>query len=194
VDAPVAVLISDAGMPSTADEVGNAIDRGQRVLVFDPLFFGENVPGTAERPYISNLAQMLNSIGERPLGLEAAQVAAVVRWLGSGLDHGSPTLGGGKQTSRASVRPVRIATTGPRSQTVSMVAVTLNPELFSSFEARKAIPGLIDVFEHPLAYRNAPELLCLDLYRDFDFNTLKAAAAPVKVDLSATAPVLLFWR
>jgi hypothetical protein len=193
-NAPTTVLVSDMGMASTADEVGDDIDKGQRVLVFDPLFFGENIPGSAERPGISNFAQLLNSIGERPLGLEAAQVTAVVRWMSQGLDHGSATAGLSGKAPSATVEPVRIGTTGPRSETVALVAAALNPELFSELRAIKAIPSLMDVFDHPETYRGAPELMCLDLYRDFDFEVLKAVLSPVNVDLSATAPALIFWR
>lgn len=193
-NAPTTILISDSGMASTGDEVGNDVDRGQRVLVFDPLFFGENVPGSVDRPGISNSAQLLNSIGERPLGLEAAQISAVVHWLAQGLDHGSATPRSGEGAPGEPAAPVRIATTGPRSESGVLVAVALNPELFSKFEARKTVPSLMDVFDHPQTYRGAPELFCLDLYRDFDFDVLKAVASPVKVDLTAKAPTLLFWR
>jgi dienelactone hydrolase len=193
-NAPATILISDAGLASTADEVGNDVDRGQRVLVFDPIFFGENVPGSAERPGISNLAQLLNSIGERPLGLEAAQTAAVVHWLAQGLDHGSATPRSTGGVAGETVTPVRIATTGPRSETVALVAAAISPDLFSELAARKTVSSLMDVFDHPQAYRGAPELLCLDLYRDFDFAMLKAIASPVKVDLTAKVPTLIFWR
>ena len=193
-NAPVTLLISDAGLASTGDEVGNDVDRGQRVLVFDPMFFGENVPGSADHPGISNSAQLLNSIGERPLGLEAAQTAAVVHWLAQGLDHGSATPKSTGGVASETVTPVRIATTGPRSETVALVAAAINPNLFSELEARNAISSLRDVFDHPQVYRSAPELLCLDLYRDFDFDVLKAIALPVKVDLSAKVPTLIFWR
>jgi dienelactone hydrolase len=193
-NAPATILISDAGLASTGDEVGNDVDRGQRVLVFDPMFFGENVPGSADRPGISNSAQLLNSIGERPLGLEAAQTAAVVHWLAQGLDHGSATPRSTGGVASETVTPVRIATTGPRSETVALVAAAINPNLFSELEARRAVSSLMDVFDHPQVYRGAPELLCLDLYRDFDFDVLKAIALPVKVDLTAKVPTLIFWR
>ncbi len=183
-------------MPSTVDDVANDVDRGQRVLVLDPLFFGENTP--AESPKndpddIEAFAQLLNSIGQRPLGLEAAQIAGVVRWLSKDLDHGSPTPHSGDADTNVPVRPVRIVTTGPRSETVAIVAAALNPELFSKLEARQAIPSLAYAFDHPLTYTEAPELMCLDLYKDFDFNTLTAIASPVNVDLSAIAPERIFW-
>jgi hypothetical protein len=37
-------------------------------------------------------------------------------------------------------------------------------------------------------------MMCLDLYRDFDINTLAAIAAPVKVNLTAVAPKRIFWE
>jgi dienelactone hydrolase len=193
--APITIIFSDLGMASTTDDVGNDVDRGQRVLVLDPLFFGENVPAALpnNNPSVVAFAQLLNGLGQRPLGLEAAQINGVVRWLSEDLDYGSPTPGSGGANPNIQIRPVRIVTTGPRSETVALVAAALNPELFSKLEARQAIPSLAYAFDHPLTYTEAPELMCLDLYKDFDFNTLTAIASPVKVDLSATAPKPIFW-
>ena len=80
-----------------AVEAGNDVDRGQRVLVLDPLLFGENIPGSVDD--LASYAQMLNTVGERPLGLEAAQVAAIARWLQADSVDGSGTPG-----SRVSLR------------------------------------------------------------------------------------------
>lgn len=74
-----------------------------------------------------------------------------------------------------------------------MVAVALEPQLFSAFDAQKSIRSFAYAFDHPLTYGEAPELMCLDLYRDFDFNTLSAMAAPVRVDLEATQSPRMFW-
>jgi len=87
---PTTILMSDLCMASTVDDVANDVSRGQRVLVLDPLFFGENFPGPNARS-VAAYAQMLTGIGQRPLGLEAAQITAIVRWLGENLDHGSAT-------------------------------------------------------------------------------------------------------
>jgi hypothetical protein len=35
--------------------------------------------------------------------------------------------------------------------------------------------------------------MCLDLYRDFDFNTLRLIAAPVQIDLAGKDPEPIFW-
>jgi dienelactone hydrolase len=190
-DAPAVVLIADAGMPSVMVDVTNWINRGRRVLVLDPLFFGENVPNPATDT--DQYEQLLNGIGERTLGLEAAQVNALVPWLTANLQHGSATPRSPALQPSAHIAPVQILTSGVRSQTVASVAVALEPQLFSSFDARGSIPSMAYAFDHPLTYIEAPELMCLDLYKDFDFNTLTAMAAPVKVDLNAKMGVPMFW-
>src|SRR5882757_10032091 len=149
--AATTVLISDLGMASTVDEVGNDVSRGQRVLVLDPLFFGQNIPGTSDEE-VPAIAQLLTSLGQRPLGLEAAQVTAVVRWLGEDLDHGSPTPQSVSPNLPEPAPPVRIVTTGPRAETVAMTAAALEPDLFEQLDLQQSISSLSDVFEHPSAY------------------------------------------
>ncbi len=190
-NAPVTILIADDGMPSTMIDLCNQINRGRRVLVFSPLFFDQNSPGTGLT--LPQFAQLLNSVGQRSLGLEAAQITGVVRWISRNLDHGTPTPGSPAVQPDSAVPPVRIITSGLRSQTVAMTAVALEPELFSAFDAQKSIPSLSYAFTHPLTYNEAPELMCLDLFKDFDFNTLAAIAAPVKVNLAATQDERMFW-
>jgi dienelactone hydrolase len=185
------LLISDSGRSSMAVEAGNDVARGQRVLIFDPLLFGENIPGGEDD--LTGFAQMLNTIGERPLGLDAAQVAAIARWLQRDSIHGSGTPGARIAPSDLAVAPLRIVTNGPRGQTVAVIAAAIAPELFSSIEARHAIASFGDLFTHPPDYHEAPELMCLDLYRDFDFSTLRLLAAPVKIDLSGKDPEPIFW-
>ena len=174
-----------------AVEAGNDVARGQRVLIFDPLLFGENIPGGEDD--LTGFAQMLNTIGERPLGLDAAQLAAIARWLQQDSIHGSGTPGARITPSSLAAAPLRIVTNGPRGQTVAVTAAAIAPELFSSIEARHAIASFGDLFTHPPDYHEAPELMCLDLYRDFDFNTLRLLAAPVKIDLSGKDPEPIIW-
>jgi hypothetical protein len=90
--------------------------------------------------------------------------------------------------------PVRVVTVGPRAETVAVVAAALTPELFSGVEARKAMASLSEVYTHPMNYEEAPELMCLDLYKEFDFNTLVPLAAPVRIDLAAKEPESIFWH
>jgi hypothetical protein len=178
-----------------AVEAGNDVGRGQRVLLFDPLLLGENIPGGEDD--LTGFAQMLNTIGERPLGLDAAQVTAIARWLQQDSINGSGTPGAQAWISIApknlAVAPLRIVTNGPRGETVAVVSAAIAPELFSSIEARHAIASFGDLFTHPPDYHEAPELMCLDLYRDFDFNIMSLIAAPVRIDLSGKDPEPIVW-
>lgn len=191
-NAPTAIVIADGGMSGSPVDVANRVDRGQRVLAFEPLFFSKNISGNHEFN-IRSFEQLLIGIGQRPLGLEAAQVNAIVQWLGEDLDHGLTTPKNYAQRPTSATPPVTILTTGPRSETVAIVAAGIDPALFSRLEARKAIQSFQYVFDHALTFDEAPELMCLDLYKDFDYNTLSAIASPVKVDLSATEPEPIYW-
>ncbi|HZQ93443.1 MAG TPA: acetylxylan esterase [Candidatus Sulfotelmatobacter sp.] len=190
-DAAAAILISDEGMKATKDEIANLASSGKRVLALEPLFFGQNIPGTGDLG-VASYSQMLNGIGERALGLEAAQVAAVAEWLNSGLQHGSATPGAAP-AARSARRPVAVLTSGPRSQAVALTSAALEPQLFASVDARHSIPSLEYVLEHPLKYGEVPELMCLDLFRDFDFDVLAALAAPAKVQLNAPDAAPITW-
>ncbi len=185
------LLISDSGRASMLVEAANDVNRGQRVLVFDPLLFGENIPDTGDD--LPGFAQMLNTIGARPLGLDAAQLAAIAHWLQADSIDGSGTPGARVMPPSRAVAPLRMVTDGPRGETVAIVSAALVPELYSSIEARHAIASLGDLFTHPLDYHHAQEVMCLDLYRYFDFDTLRLLAMPVKIDLSGKDPEPIFW-
>jgi len=185
------LLISDSGRASMTVEAGNDVGRGQSVLVLDPLLFGENIPGPEDD--LSGYAQMLSTVGERPLGLQAAQVAAIARWLQADSVDGSATPGARILAPGSAIAPLRVVTNGPRGETVALVSAAMEPKLYSSIEVRHGIQSLGDLFMHPPGYHEAPELMCLDLYRDFDFNTLSLIAAPVNIDLSGKDPEPIFW-
>ena len=191
--APTTILMADAGMPSTMVDVADDVDRGQRVLVLNPLFFSEGKLDADDRAGATVFAQLLTALGERPLGMEAAQVNAVVQWLGEDLDHGSPTPNNFHLPERPTPA-VRIVTTGPRAQLIAMVAAAIHPKYFSALDSRESIPSLATVYDHPENFVQAPEIMCIDLYRDFDINTLAAIASPVKVNLTAVAPKRIFWE
>ena len=194
--APATVIIADQGMPSTQVDVGNAISRGQRVLVLDPLFFGQNTPESEQERKQragSAFSQMLASVGKRPLGMEAAQLIAVIQWLNEHQDEGSPTPHTGWEQPASATSPVHMLTIGPRAETVAAVAAALEPRLFSGIDAQQSVATFIDVFDSPADYRGAQELFCLDLFRDFDIDMLIAMASPVRVRLSVPTPEEMYW-
>ena len=182
-NSPAVILVRDEGKEAAAGQITSLVSNGKSVLVFEPLFFGQNVPGTGDLG-VSSYSQMLNGLGERTLGLEAAQIVAVAKWLNTGPQHGSPTPGS-TVAATAAERPVAVITSGPRSESVALTAAALEPQMFRSVDARHAISTLSYVLEHPLKYGEVPELMCLDLFRYFDFDSLADLAAPARVQLSA---------
>jgi dienelactone hydrolase len=190
-DAPVIILIADEGMKANTDDVANLVSSGKRVLALEPLFFGQNVPGTGDWG-VASFSQMLNGLGWRAVGLESAQVVAMAEWLNLGLQHGSATPGT-VVTKIKNHAVTEIITTGPRSQSVALTAGALEPGLITAIHSRHSMASLGEVFEKPFRYGEVPELMCLDLYRNFDFDALARIAAPTKVELNASDATQITW-
>ena len=108
---------------------------------------------------------MIAATGDRPLGLEAAQLLALAEWL----------------RAESGARRLRLETAGPRSQVVALTAAALRPGLFAEVVVRRGMRSLAHLVEQAIEYSAAPDLFCLDLYRKFDLDTLSAAAAPTQV-------------
>ncbi|HTF65050.1 MAG TPA: hypothetical protein VK638_20430, partial [Edaphobacter sp.] len=146
-----------------------------------------------ERPNLSGTVQMLNTIGERALGLEAAQIAAVAHWLQSGKIDGTSTSG---SVTTATLLPekIHLMTHGPRSETAALVATALQPQYFASLGVENGMKSLADVFTKDLGYSQVPELLCLDLYRSFDLDGIRALAPSITIDLNSHEPESIFWK
>ena len=146
---------------STGEEVSESVNRGEQVLALDLLFTGDD--SIADRR-VPEYTQLLAAVGDRPIGIKAAQLLAITSWM----EH---TRG---------VRTKRILSTGIRSQTVSLIALpeprslrrSLNPRRYAQFR------WLLD---KPVPYETAPDLFCLDLYKEFDVPRLAALAAPASI-------------
>ena len=64
---------------------------------------------------------------------------------------------------------------------IATVAAALEPDLFSEVVVHEGMPSLNFLLEAPVTFENAPDLFCLDLYKEFDLDRLAAMAAPAKV-------------
>ncbi len=193
-DANMAILVSDTGRGSMATEAGNLVSRGYRVLVFDPVLFGDSIPGTHERPNIVSAAQMLNTIGERPLGMEAAQLLAVADWFRSTEADGTSSPGSVAAAITNSLK-IQMTTDGPRSQMVALTAMVLEPtSLFGSLRVEDGLSSLEKLFENKFSYAQTPELFCLDLYKNFDITQLRELVSGADVTLNTSKDEPIFWR
>lgn len=167
-EAPAMLVLNDKGRKESYGVVSDRINRGEQVLALEPLFVGETVP---QKPDPADWDLLVATSGDRPLGIEAAQVIAAGKWL----------------REAAGVRQVRLETTGIRSQVIGLVAAALEPTLFSEQTSRQAMPSLGFLLDAPVPFRVAPDLFCLDLYKQFDIDRFIALAAPTRVTLATFA-------
>jgi len=70
------ILLGDEGRATLAEAAQEILTSGQRVVAVDPLFIGESK--LESRGVLFGL--LISTIGDRPLGLQASQLAAVARW------------------------------------------------------------------------------------------------------------------
>ena len=160
-DAPATIVLNDKGKGEAASIVSDRVNRWERVLALDLLFVGDSWKGMPPSSYV----QILQGMGGRALGMQVAQLHTLTRWV--------QKLSGGKR--------VRIEAAGPRSQVAALIAAALEPELYDAISIAEGIPSLGYLLAKPVEYDDAPELFCLDLYRQFDIEQLVAVAAPVRV-------------
>lgn len=160
--APLTIVLKDEGKKSAANEVSESINRGDQVIALDLLFGGDDSLSARKVP---EYTQLLSAIGERPLGMEAAQLLAIRGWLRANFGAAG----------------ARIDTTGVRSQTLSLVAVAVDPSAFTGVLVHHGLHSLRAVFDKPAQYEATPDLFCLDLYKLFDLPLLTSLSAPTRI-------------
>jgi dienelactone hydrolase len=168
-DTPWTVVLDDRGKKASSAAVSGLVNRAEQALAVDLLFTGDAAP---PKYYYPVYDRMLATLGERSLGIEAAQLIGIANWL-----------------RKTSGRPTgRLVVSGKRNQAAALVAAAMEPSLFSQVTVRDGLESWSKVFDLPIRYLDAPELFCLDLYRYFDVDRLTALAKPVRVDAVALKP------
>jgi hypothetical protein len=152
------IIIADSGRKSTAKQIEMLLAVGQRVLAVDPFYFGE--AQVAEKDYL--FALLIASIGERPLGIQASQVAATARWL----------------KSQYKDQPVTLLAIGPRTSTIALVASALEVKAIDNLELHGALGSLKELIEQNQTVNKMPEMFCFGLLEAFDIKQLAGLTAP----------------
>jgi len=193
---PLAILLNDKGTQSLGAEaegpVAAHLNRGEQVLAVNLIFTGDaspdyptdepihvpevysklltspaQMPGVISwrktRPPSALYGLLLSAAGDRPLGMQAAQLIGVANW--------AREIYGPQAISVESV--------GIRNQVTALVAAGLEPEHFSELTVSDGMRSLSYLLDIP--YQSAPDLFCLDLYKDFDIDSLAALSEPTKV-------------
>ncbi len=153
-----AILVNDAGRHADPVNAARLLDAGHRVLAVDPFYLGESRP--AHHDWL--FALMVATVGERPLGLQAGQLAAVARWS-VGEHHGGP---------------VTLCAVGPRTSVMALVAGALEQRAVGRLELDGAPGSLKEVIEQNRTVDQMPEQFCFGLLEAFDVKQLAILTAP----------------
>ncbi|MEX2113955.1 MAG: hypothetical protein WD845_12265 [Pirellulales bacterium] len=158
------IVIADGGRASAAADIERLAGDGHFVFAVDPLFFGESKVKAQDPEYTYPL--LVSAAGERALGIQAAQLAAIARML----NKGSPEQGGDL--------PVTIKAIGPRASLAALVAAAIEPDAITGVELSGSLSSLKQLIELDKAVEELPELFAFGLLAEFDVRQLVALAAP----------------
>lgn len=153
-----AIVLADGGRTAAAGTIEKLLKSGHRVLGVDLFYFGESK--ISQRDVLFAIA--LSSVGERALGVQASQLAAIARWR-----------------QKTSARPCTVVAVGPRSSLIAAVAAALEPTAIGGLKQHDALPSLKDVILKDKTMENAPELFCYGLLERFDVPQILALGPPV---------------
>lgn len=159
---PVTIVLNDKGYKVAGQDVFDRLSRGHEVFALDLLFNGATMP---EVPDSSDWELLVDSSGDRSLGLQVAQLLAFTEWV----------------RSITASHKVQVVTDGIRNQTIALIAAAIEPDAFSSVANRNAMKSFAYLLDKPVPLRSAPELFCLDLYKDFDIDSITALATFVTI-------------
>src|SRR6185436_18114414 len=116
------LLFSENGRASLSAEVQKHLEAGRRVVAIDPFYYGESK--IASHAFL--FAITAAAVGERPLGLQASQLAAAARWAESEFPQGAVTLDA----------------VGPRASVVALAAAALEPKAIAGLRLRQPMESL----------------------------------------------------
>jgi dienelactone hydrolase len=168
-DAPATIILNDKGYEAAGEPVSRHVNHGEEVLALDLIFNGFSRPQT---PDPTDWETLTASSGDRPLGLEVAQLLATAQWLRTGHPQ----------------KQVQVETDGIRSAVIAAVAAAIDPHAFSVITSNHSMKSLSYLLDTSVAFRAAPDLFCLDLYKYFDIDRIKVLGAPTTIHDISSAP------
>lgn len=139
----VTILLGDQGRAALTPEARRLVQQRRRVIAIDPCYFGESK--LTKRDWL--FALLISSIGDRPLGIQASQLAAVARWVKA---------------------PVTVESFGPRTSLIAAVAAALDPESIQSTQPHGALKSLHEILQKDLTVDQYPEFFTFGLLAAWD--------------------------
>ncbi|HEY4309204.1 MAG TPA: CehA/McbA family metallohydrolase [Pirellulales bacterium] len=162
-----AIVMADLGKASVAETSQRLLDQGCRVLALDPLGLGESKVEAQDPSYLYPL--FLSAVGERPLGIQAAQLMGIARFA----RHTWPDSA------------VTIIATGPRSGMAALVATALEVDAINDVELTESFASLTQLIEQDKTVEELPELFAFGLMAEFDVSSIAALIPPRRVTFLA---------
>jgi hypothetical protein len=152
------LLVADAGRKSLAARTESLLAAGQRVLAVDPFYFGESK--ISQRDFL--YALLVAATGDRPLGIQTSQLAAIARWT----------------VTEFPSSPLTLESHGPRLGLAALLATALEPTAITTLHQTDALPSLHEVIRQNWSVDKYPELFCFGLLAHFDIPQLRASSEP----------------
>lgn len=157
---PTVLLVANKGRKSLAKEAGQLVEKGRRVIAFDPFYLGESK--ISKRDFL--FALLVSAAGERPLGLQAGQISQLARWTRD--EYGGD---------------VEVIAYGSTCTLSALAATALEPNLITRCERHGEVTSLKDVIKVNMEVTGGPELFCFGLLEHFDIPQLIRLAGERRV-------------
>jgi len=146
------LLIADDGRKKQAATVKELLAAGQRVVAFDPFFFGESK--IKSRDYLHVI--LMHAVGERALGVQSGQITALANWAKN--EFGSE---------------VNLNSIGPRLSVAARLAA-VQTDAIATVELENPMKSLKEVITGNKGANHLPEMMCHGLLEHFDLEQIEA--------------------
>jgi dienelactone hydrolase len=151
------ILFGDEGRAELQALIIERLARQERVFAVDPLAFGEAFCGIKAMEL-----QMVSTVGERPLGIQAAQISALAALL----------------QRREPEQSVTLTAVGPRAGLVALVTAALEPDAISGVSLIDSWDSLKEFIRQNMEFADAPEFATFALLEEFDIPRLETLISP----------------
>lgn len=158
-----AMFLSDSGRAASASAIRALLSEGNRVVVLDPFYFGES----KIKSHGFLFAMLVASTGERPLGIQASQVAAAAQWA--------------NVEFKLAPGELMLESHGPRMSVIASCAAALDQKSIGSLQLHQPLKSLKQVVENNWGVDKFPELFCFGLLERFDLPQIHGLFAPRQV-------------
>lgn len=159
----VDLVLADRGRESLdPSSFAASLRSGRRVMIVDLLFLGECGQLDIHRYLWANL---LNTLGDRPLGVQVAQLSACVDWA----------------CGRFAQESVRLITHGRMASMAALVFAAITPRRVQSVELHGLERSLKKLADAAVQYEDAPPIFCAGLLQLLDIPEMIRLAEPATV-------------